>query len=55
MGIVYRARDTTLDRDVAVKLLSDRYSPDSPAALRFLSEARITRSAPSPISGRSSP
>src|SRR5262249_1929981 len=42
MGVVYRARDTTLDRDVAVKLLSDRYPADSPAARRFLSEARIT-------------
>lgn len=42
MGVVYRARDTALDRDVAVKLLSDRFPPDSPAAQRFLSEARIT-------------
>jgi tetratricopeptide (TPR) repeat protein/tRNA A-37 threonylcarbamoyl transferase component Bud32 len=42
MGVVYRARDTALDRDVAVKLLSDRFPADSPAAQRFLSEARIT-------------
>ena len=42
MGIVYRARDNALDRDVAVKLLSDRYPSDSPAAQRFVSEARIT-------------
>lgn len=42
MGVVYRARDTTLDRDVAIKLLSDRYPPNSPAAQRFLNEARIT-------------
>jgi tetratricopeptide (TPR) repeat protein len=42
MGVVYRARDVVLDRDVAVKLLSERYSADSPAAQRFLSEARIT-------------
>ena len=42
MGVVYRARDTALDRDVAVKLLSDSYPADSPAAHRFLSEARIT-------------
>src|SRR4029077_3832314 len=42
MGVVYRARDTALGRDVAVKLLSERYSADSPAADRFLSEARIT-------------
>jgi tetratricopeptide (TPR) repeat protein len=42
MGVVYRAHDTALDRDVAVKLLSERYPADSPAAQRFLSEARIT-------------
>ena len=42
MGVVYRARDTGLDRDVAVKLLSERYAPDSVPAQRFLSEARIT-------------
>ena len=42
MGVVYRARDTVLDRDVAVKLLSNHYPADSPAAQRFLSEARIT-------------
>ena len=42
MGVVYRARDVALDRDVAVKLLSERYAAGSPAAQRFLSEARIT-------------
>jgi tetratricopeptide (TPR) repeat protein len=42
MGVVYRARDIALDRDVAVKVLSDRFPADSPAAQRFLSEARIT-------------
>src|SRR6516162_7617890 len=42
MGVVYRARDTALGRDVAVKLLADRYPADSPAARRFLGEARIT-------------
>jgi serine/threonine protein kinase/tetratricopeptide (TPR) repeat protein len=42
MGVVHRARDTALARDVAVKLLSERYPADSPAAQRFLSEARIT-------------
>jgi serine/threonine protein kinase len=42
MGIVYRARDTALGRDVAVKLLSQRYPADSSTAQRFLSEARIT-------------
>src|SRR5262249_29360057 len=42
MGVVYRARDTSLDRDVAVKLLSQRYPPETLHAQRFLSEARIT-------------
>jgi tetratricopeptide (TPR) repeat protein len=42
MGVVYRARDIALDRDVAVKLLADRFGPDSPAAQRFLTEGRIT-------------
>jgi serine/threonine protein kinase len=42
MGVVYRARDVALGRDVAVKLLADCYPLDSPAGQRFLSEARIT-------------
>jgi WD40 repeat protein len=42
MGVVYRARDTALDRDVAVKVLSDHFPSGSQAAQRFLSEARIT-------------
>src|SRR5262245_36404621 len=42
MGVVYRARDLALDRDVAVKLLQDGYPADSPIARRFADEARIT-------------
>ena len=45
MGAVYRALDIALGRDVAVKLLSDRFAPDSPAARRFVNEARITATA----------
>ena len=42
MGVVYRARDLSLDRDVAVKLLQACYPADSPTARRFTDEARIT-------------
>ncbi len=41
MGVVYRATDTVLGREVAVKLLSERFGPDSAAARRFVDEARI--------------
>src|SRR5262249_46532682 len=42
MGVVYRARDLALDRDVAIKLLQDGFPADSPVARRFADEARIT-------------
>jgi len=42
MGIVFRALDLDLGRDVAVKVLLPQYSPDSPTARRFLDEAHIT-------------
>jgi serine/threonine protein kinase/tetratricopeptide (TPR) repeat protein len=42
MGVVHRARDLAFDRDVAVKLLPDPHMARSPAARRFLDEARIT-------------
>jgi serine/threonine protein kinase len=42
MGVVYRARDRGLDREVAVKILQDKYAPDSGTAARFVEEARIT-------------
>jgi tetratricopeptide (TPR) repeat protein len=42
MGDVYRARDVELDREVAVKILGEHYSANSPTADRFLEEARIT-------------
>src|SRR5262245_14715681 len=41
MGVVYRATDAALDRDVAVKVLAERFGPDSAVGRRFLDEARI--------------
>jgi tetratricopeptide (TPR) repeat protein len=42
MGIVYRAVNLRLNREVAVKLLGDRYAWDDSAAERFTAEAQIT-------------
>jgi serine/threonine protein kinase len=42
MGVVHRARELSLDRHVAVKVLQDRYPPNSPIGRRFTDEARIT-------------
>ena len=42
MGIIYRATDTVLGREVAVKVLHEKYGALSEAALRFAGEARIT-------------
>jgi serine/threonine protein kinase len=40
MGVVYRARDTRLNRFVAIKVLSDQFTSDSERRARFLQEAR---------------
>ncbi len=42
MGVIYRATDTAFDREVAVKVLQERFGIGSGAAQRFLDEARIT-------------
>jgi serine/threonine protein kinase len=42
MGVVYRDTDTVLGREVAVKVLREKYAPDSGTAWRFAVEARIT-------------
>jgi tRNA A-37 threonylcarbamoyl transferase component Bud32 len=42
MGAVYAAQDTVLGRDVAVKVLLDKFRDDAPTAGRFVEEARIT-------------
>ena len=41
MGEVYRARDTTLDRDVALKVLSQNVSGDAEGLARLQREARM--------------
>src|SRR5262245_20417563 len=41
LGVVYRATDTTLGREVAVKVLQEKHGPDSAVARRFSDEARI--------------
>src|SRR5688500_17989683 len=39
MGEIYRARDETLGRTVAIKLLADRYAADDEVRRRFTREA----------------
>ena len=44
MGEVYRARDSKLDREVAVKVLPDQVAQDDEARSRFEREAKIVGS-----------
>jgi len=41
MGTVYRARQTTVDRDVAIKVLKSELARDEQAVFRFEREARL--------------
>jgi Tol biopolymer transport system component len=44
MGEVYRARDTKLDRDVAIKILPDAFAHDADRLARFQREAKTLAS-----------
>ena len=44
MGEVYRARDTSLDRDVAIKVLPDLFADDPERMARFEREAKVLAS-----------
>ena len=44
MGIVFRAHDTKLQRDVALKLLPEHFADDADRLLRFQREAQVLAS-----------
>src|SRR6266478_6332379 len=44
MGEVYRARDTKLKREVAIKILSEEFSRDPERVARFQREAEVRAS-----------
>ena len=44
MGEVYQARDTKLDRDVALKVLPDAFTADPDSLARFEREAKVLAS-----------
>src|SRR4051794_29667552 len=44
MGEVYRARDTSLDRDVAIKVLPEAFAVDPERVARFQREAKTLAS-----------
>src|SRR5512144_1500201 len=44
MGEVYRARDTTLNRDVALKILPEAFASDPDRLVRFRREAQTLAS-----------
>jgi serine/threonine protein kinase len=48
MGEVYRAEDTKLGREVAIKVLPQAFTEDPQRFARFEREARVTRPLASP-------
>ena len=54
MGEVYRARDTKLKREVAIKVLPDAFSRDPDRVSRFQREAEVLASLNHPNIGATS-
>ncbi len=52
MGEVYRARDTQLDRDVALKVLPQAFTDDPDRLARFEREAKVLASLNHPNIGK---
>ena len=44
MGVVYRATDTKLNRNVAIKVLPESYASDPDRMARFTREAQVLAS-----------
>ena len=44
MGVVYRATDTELNREVAIKVLPDAFAADPDRLARFTREAQVLAS-----------
>ena len=51
MGAVYRATDTTLNRDVTIKVISESFTQDPDHMARFTREAQVLASLNHPNTG----